>query len=244
MKLYKAYKQVLTEGTVEACVSRFGQELFSPQMGGQEPNTDIEDDYAELIRNYTGGEFGDRVDSEFIEMARNLKKCVAAYPEILYPEKYAYKGTKTTLKALMEPYNEIKNQIKTGQPFEMLYVAKTPIQSWSDDEDVAKEDFGQSGPTLIKLLQKFDKAKETGTVKQFIDQVIEHNLDTQVPLILKYVTNSDDFLFKGKFFNYLSRNDDNEVLRLDNRPIKVMAKIHPPAFSAQVFELLEAIRNN
>jgi hypothetical protein len=244
MKLYKAYKRVLTEGTVEACVSRFGQELFSPQMGGNEPNTEIEDDYAELIHNYTGGEFTDKVNPEFIEMARNLKKCVSAYPEILYPEGYAYKGTKTTIKALLESYDKIKNAIKTGQPFEMIYAAKTPIQSWSNDEEISKEDFGQSGPMLLKLLQKFDIAKENGNVSEFIEHVIEHKLDSKVPVVLRYNTNPNDFLFKGKFFNYLSRQEEDEVLRLDNRPIKVFAKIHPSGFSAQVFELLEAIRNN
>lgn len=244
MKLYEAYKGLILENQVQACVSKFGQELFSPQLGGDEPNTNLEDDYAELIHHFTGGEFGDIINPDFIEMARNLKRCVSAYPEVLHPNGYAWRGTKTNLKALLKDFNDVGNKIRMGQPFKMYYTARTPIQSWSDDEDIAMDEFGQSGPMLLLLLQKFDKAKENGTVKEFIDHVIEHKLDTRVPVVLKYNTSPDDFIFKGKYFNYLSRFDENEILRIDNRPIEVEAKIYPREFSARVFDLLDTIRNS
>lgn len=243
MKLYEAYKGILTENQVQACVSRFGQELFSPEMGGQEPNTEFEDKYIELIHQFTGGET-DVVNPAFTEMARSLKRCVAAYPEILMPKGFAWRGTKTSIKSLLLGFNEIGNKIRMGQPFEMYYTSKTSIQSWSDDEDIAMDEFGQSGPILLNLLDKFDKAREDGSIKEFIDHVIEHELDVKVPVILKYNSTNDDFLFKGKYFNYLSRYEKNEILRLDNKPIHVEAKIYPREFSARVFDLLEAIRNN
>ena len=241
MRLYKAYKKVLTESTVESCVSRFGQELFSPEMGGNEPNTDLENDYIELMRDYNGDT--NLINPEFLEMARDLKKCVSAYPEILYPRGYAYKGTKVPLKALLQSFDKIKEAIKTGQIFEMTYAAKTPIQSWSDDKESAKSEFGPAGD-ILNVLKKFDKAKQNDNVKEFIKQIIEHKLDIKIPIVLKYRTNIDDFLFKGKYFSYLSNYSEAEILRLDNRPINVGAKIYPLDLSNQIFELLEAIRNN
>lgn len=241
MKLIKLYESVLTEGQVEACIGKFGQELFSPAFGGDEKNTETEDDYLELIHKFSGKAHGSRIDTNMYNMAKNLKTCVSAYPEILQPEGMAYRGTKITIEDLLKSYPEIKNQIRTGQPFQMVYNAKTPIQSWTDDEDVANDEFGQSGSLLLLMLDKFDKAKQAGKVDDFLQHLIAHRLDTKIPIIIKYRTRLEDFIFKGKYFNHLSSADENEILRIDNRPIEVYAKIYPIEFSARLFDLLETI---
>jgi hypothetical protein len=243
MKLYKIYESVLTEGQIEACVSQFGKELFAPEFGGTEPNTDKEDKYIELIDKLSGTGYKTNVNTEFIDMARNLRRCVGANPEILQPEGSVYRGTKSTIGDLLKSFDNIKNPIRMGQLFPMVYGANSPIQSWSDDEDMANDDFGQSGTILLSLLDKFDVARKNGTIEDFISHIIQSELDIKVPIILKYRNTQDDFIFKGSYFNYLSRNDDNEVLRVDNRPIEVMAKIYPIAFSARLFDLLDSINN-
>lgn len=229
------------EGRVEACVAQFGRELFSPEFGGEEENTKIEDEFVELIHKFSG-DFGDtRMDTNMYNMAKKLKTCVAAYPKILQPEGVVFRGTKVTIEDLLKSYDYIKNHIRMGQPFRMVYSSKAPIQSWSDDEDAANDDFGKSGSILEKLLDKFEDAKRDGHVDEFLQHLVAHNLDTKIPVILKYRTKQEDFIFKGEFFNHLSNYDENEVLRIDNRPLELHAKIYPIEFSAKLFDLLETI---
>lgn len=244
MKLYESYKNLLVEGQIQACVAQFGQELFADQLGGSEPNTDVEDDYASLIHDFTRTSHGSNINSEFINMARKLKTCVSSYPEILYPNGKAYRGTKITLNHLLQMFDGIKNNLRTGQSFEINYKAKSPIQSWSDNEDIVLDEFSNSGPMLLLLLDKFEKSKQNGTTKEFIDHVIQHKLDTKVPVIISYAATPDSFIFKGKYFSHLSRYSEDEILRIDDRPIRVNAKIYPRQFSANIFDFLEAIRNN
>lgn len=241
MKLVKLYESLIKEGQVEACVAKFGQELFSPEFGGSEDNTELEDDYIELIHKFSGNVHGSRIDTNMFQMATNLKRCVSAYPEILQPEGMAYRGTKVTIEDLLKSYDNIKEDIRLGKPFRMMYSAKTPIQSWTNDEDIANDDFGQSGTLLLLLLQKFVKAKQEGHIDEFLQHLVAHRLDVKVPIILKYRTRQEDFIFKGKYFNHLSSKDEDEILRIDNRPIEVMAKIYPAKFSAELFDLLETI---
>jgi len=241
MKLVKLYKSLILEGQLEACVAQFGQELFSPEFNGAEENTELEDEYIELLHKFSGNISGSRIDTKMFQMSTNLKKCVSAYPDILQPEGMAYKGIKVTIKDLIKSYPEIKNDIQLGKPFRMVYAAKTPIQSWTNDKDVADDDFGKSGNILDKLLDKFDEAKAAGRIDDYLKHIIAHNLDTKVPVILKYRTRQEDFIFKGKFFKHLSSSDDDEILRIDNRPIEVEAKIYPMEFSARLFDLLETI---
>jgi len=241
MKLYKLYESVLTEGQAEACISQFGRELFSPEFGGDEPNSELEDEAIELIHKFNTSKNGSKVNPDFIDMARRLRTCVSSYPEVLHPEGMAFRGTKVSIEDLLESFDRIKNQIRHGQPFKMVYHAKTPIQSWSDDEIIAKDEFGQSGAQLMDILDRFDRARKSGTVMDFLEHIHEHALETRVPVVLAYRTTSNDFIFKGKYFSYLSQKDENEILRIDNRPIEVNAKIHPSKFSAKVFDLLEAL---
>jgi hypothetical protein len=241
MKLVKLYESLILEGQLEACVAQFGQELFSPEFGGEEDNTELEDDYVELIHKFSGKISGSRIDTKMFQMATNLKKCVSAYPDILQPEGMAFKGIKISIEDLIKSYGEIKNDVQMGKPFRMVYGAKTLIQSWTNDEDIANDDFGKSGNILDKLLDKFEDAKLNGQMDDFIKHLVAHKLDTKVPVILKYRTRQEDFIFKGKFFKHLSSTDEDEILRIDNRPIEVMAKFYPIEFSARLFDLLEVL---
>ena len=243
MKLVTLYEALIKEGQVEACVAKFGQELFSPEFGGDEENTKLEDEYIELIHKFSGKSHDSKMDSKMFNMATNLKKCVSAYPEILQPEGMAYRGIKITISDLLKSYDNIKTDIQLGKSFHMIYDAKTQIQSWTNDEDIANDDFSKSGNILDKLLDKFDEARQVGTLDDYMQHLVSHKLDTKVPLILKYRTRQEDFIFKGKYFNHLSSKDEDELLRFDNRPLGVMAKIYPIQFSARLFDLLEALTN-
>lgn len=241
MKLVKLYESVIKEGQVESCISQFGMELFSPEFGGDEPNTKLENDYIELIHKFSGKAQGNQINTNMYNMANKLKTCVSYYPDILQSKGYAFRGIKISIVDLLKSFPEIKERIRMGQPFQMVYNAKTPIQSWSNDEDSANDDFGYRGTDIALVLDKFDIARKSGTINEFIQHIIHHNLDTDIPLIMKYRIQGNDFIFKGEYFNYLSNNDDNEILRIDNRPIEVLAKVSPMEFSTKLFDLLEML---
>lgn len=241
MKLYKLYESVLGEEQIQACVAKFGSELFSPQFGGAEPNTALEDEYVELIHRFSGSDFGTRIKPEFIDMVQNLKTCVSSYPEILYPDGMAHRGINVDLEDLLKSFDKIQNEVKLGQPFKMVYNAKNPIQSWTESEDIANDKFARTGLRLEALLDKFDNARKNGTIKQFLEHVVEYGLDIDVPVVIRFRVTPKDFLFKGKYFSHLSMHDEDEILRIDNRPIDVLAKIHPPKLSARVYDLLKTI---
>lgn len=242
MKLFKLYKNLINEGTIEACISKFGNELFSPQMGGYEINTPTEDKYVELFQNYSNN--SNFINSDFINMANDLNRCLSNYPNIQYRDGFIYKGNNIKLGDLFSIFDNVTNNIRVGQPFNLIYAPKQPIQSWSDDEDVALNDFGSSGPKLNNLINKFKIEKDRNNLKNLSKDVKENYFHLGVPLLLKYRVQPTDLVFKGNFFKYIARQEENEVLRLDNRPIQVTAKIIPMELSNDIFKLLESIKLN
>lgn len=246
MGIYKIFENLIKEAQTseqaERCVKMFGKELFSPQLGGDEPNTDYEANLYRMISNFTLTNYGSNVSENFIEATKNLQKCMSVYPEVLYPKGTAYRGTKLTLKKFLDI------NYKPNQWNKIEYVAHTPIQSWSEDFQVA-EDFAMT--QIDRNTLKTIKFMEENNDKD-IEFFIKHHKDIllekfKIPLILKNKATPDQFLFKAKYFNYLSQSGDgvgdieNEILRIDNRPMIVDAII-PSECEEEILATVQKIR--
>jgi len=72
---------------------------------------------------------------------------------------------------------------------------------------------------------------------------ISDSLDNiTVPIIIKLNTNADDFLFKSKYFMFLSQNKyEEELLRLNNQPTRVNGTIINQYFKS-VFGILRVVK--
>lgn len=244
MKLIKLYKSLIIEGHIESCVSKFGRELFSPELDGKDDlNNKLDSENFELSHKFTNNTTNSRIDTDIYNIANNLKRCVGAYPEIFPTDNMIYKGSKISIGELLKSYPHIRNNMRMGQPFNMIYTAKNVIQSWVDDEDIANDDFSQAGAILSKLLDKFKTKLELGDATEFVKNIFDNHLDIKIPIIIKYRNTQDDFIFKAKYFKHFSNKDENELLRIDNRPIEVLAILYPLEFSAKLFDLFELIFN-
>lgn len=230
MKIYNLYESLLHEETnngVEACVNKYGKELFAPQFGGDEPNTDAEEDAITDIGSFTQTSFGHHIAPKFVDEMQDLKKCISAFPEVLYPEGVAYRGVAIPLKNLL-PFISTINLDRT---FKYNYAARTKVQSWTSSYEVA-DDFGSAavGPFTYKFI--YD-VMDKNLLKQKLAEFSEYDtsyatfLDFfRVPIVLKHTASPDQFLFKSKYFSALSNSEDeDEVIRITNEPIAVEARI-------------------
>ena len=128
MKIYKLYESVLRENKATSCVKAFGYELFGDQLGGKEPNTNTERNYAEEIKDFTDNMYGEATTPEFIEALQHLKYCMSEYPEILIPEETTvFRGTMIPIKYFIQKNQQIN---LTGRN-DYIYKANSQIQSWS-----------------------------------------------------------------------------------------------------------------
>lgn len=51
--------------------------------------------------------------------------------------------------------------------------------------------------------------------------------DLRIAFVLEYMTNSDEFIFKSKYFRMLSMaHHEDELIRIDNKAINVLAKFN------------------
>lgn len=222
MKIFEMYKTVIREAQIEACVKNFGQELFSPQLGGSEKNTNLEDRYLEHIHDFTDNAYGEETSPEFIAALKNLKKCAAQYPEILIPEKTnVFRGV--TLPASYFIKNRLP--INLEQPYPYVYKARSPIQSWSTNPKAA-ENFGNHD-TLNEMGEKINLAEyQTPEARrELLEMVMKEDL--RMAFILTYMANKDEFLFNSEYFKVLSSMYvEEEVIRMTNKPINVTAKFN------------------
>ena len=222
MKILQIYNDLITENVLTACVKSFGYELFGHELGGKEKNTGIENSYVRDINDFTDNMYGEETNPSLVKAFKNLKGCMKQYPEILIPEKTTvYRGTTIPLKYFIE--NKIP--IDTMKPFGYVYKAKSKIQSWSPDFDVAST-FGNQD-SLNDFSQSFDinnyQSKQDRI--NLLQQILDENV--KAAFVLEYVTNPNEFLFKSKYFRMLSRNThEDEIVRIENNPIKVLAKFN------------------
>ncbi|MEN6291182.1 MAG: hypothetical protein ABFD07_04075, partial [Methanobacterium sp.] len=140
------------------CLNKFGKELFGDQFGGFEKNTKLEDEYANLIRNFGDIQFGSNINSKIIDALQDLKNCMSTYPEILVPEsEIVYRGS------VMKLGFFIKNGLKLSEEgIDYKYTPRTPIQSWSANEKMTSEFMGSYDEDLIDLGKLFVKYQLKG----------------------------------------------------------------------------------
>ena len=51
--------------------------------------------------------------------------------------------------------------------------------------------------------------------------------DLRIAFVLEYMTNSNEFIFKSKYFRMLSAaHHEDELIRIDNKAINVLAKFN------------------
>jgi len=245
MEIFQIFEGLIKEEErnkqAEYCIKMFGYELFGDQLGGKEPNTNYESDVLQNIFNFTLISYGKTITQEFIKAVKNLKLCMSSYPEILYPQGIVYRGTKISLKNLLR----IKYKPNTWNKIE--YRANTPIQSWSENEEVAEEfAASQIDRYTYDMINLINKANDKD-----IKSILEKHPDLfdkfKVGIIIKHEATPDQFLFKGKYFNALSQagvnvdDSEDEVLRVDNRPMVVDFKI-PDEYETSIMLVIKKIK--
>ena len=222
MKILRLYENIILENSVEACVKQFGQQLFGDELGGTEKNTGTENSYIRDINDFTDNQYGEETTPELIKDLKNLKGCVKQYPEVLIPEKTSvYRGTLIPLSYFIK--NKVK--INTLESIPYLYKANSKIQSWTPDFDVAST-FGNQD-SINEFSKDFNiQNYQTPEARQnLLSQILKANI--KLAFVLNYTTNPSEFLFKAKYFRMLSKNThEDEILRIDNKPIQVSAKFN------------------
>jgi len=222
MKLLEVYNTVINEAEIEACVKKFGHELFADELGGKERNTGIENKYIDDIQDFTDNKYGEATEPDFLNAMKNLKGCMQQYPDVLIPEKTnVYRGLTIPISYFIN--NKVSIDIQ--KPFPYIYKARNKVQSWSSDFDSASL-FGDQDK-----LNEFAKDLDLNSYqtpearKELLKMVID--ADLRLAFVLQYTSNSNEFIFKSKYFRILSKAyHEDELIRVSNKPIKVMAKFN------------------
>jgi GNAT superfamily N-acetyltransferase len=209
-----------------SCLDKFGKELFGDQFGGHEKNNRLEDEYAKLINQFGDNEFGVGINSKLVDAIYNLKKCTSQYPEVLIPDaEIVYRGSYLPLSFF------IKNGLKISQEgIDYTYTPRTPIQSWTSDEKVAEQFTGVVDINFGKLSKEFIKHHLKGLKAEdnFFLNILPKKEYAATPIPVVYVTKSnEDFIFKHKYFNILTGENEDEVIRVSSNPIEVKLKVNP-----------------
>jgi hypothetical protein len=222
MKIIDVYNSIINESKIEACVKKFGNELFADELGGNERNTGIENKYVDDIQDFTDNKYGEATDPDFYKTIKNLKACMQQYPEVLIPDKTkVYRGLTIPISFFINN----KMVIDMEKPFPYIYKARNKVQSWSADLDAASL-FGNQD-MLNDLADNIDLLNYQTPEKRLNLLKIIQEKNPRIAFILEYVTNNDEFLFKSKYFRKLSKaHHEDELIRIDNKPIKVLTKFN------------------
>lgn len=233
MKLVKIYESVLRENDAQSCMARFGDILFGDQLGGNEKNTDTENQHLKAVYNFTDFDFGANMKPEMVKAIEDLKGCIKTYPEVLKPEtEMVYRGTSAPIMWFIK--NGMIPTKDVPQPYE--YRANSPIQSWTDKIDNAKV-FGEA-----EDLNEFCRTHNIDDIS--FEMLIPKITKFTIPVILEYKATEKDFLFKSKYLNKLSEFvNENEVIRVDNSPILVIAHLNKKWLSMASERLLNNIND-
>lgn len=216
MKLIKLYESILLEGAAESCVAEFGKLLFGDQLGGSEKNTNIENNHATALYDFTDVDYGPNIKPEVVGAVEHLQTCINTFPEILKPEtERVYRGTNIPIMYFIK--NGAIPTANISQPYE--YKATSKIQSWSDRVSIAKV-FG-NGDDMKKLSSSINIDNiNLGDLIPMLSKI-------KIPVVLEYVATEKDFLFKSKYLKKLSEfENEDEVLRIENTPIVVNAYLN------------------
>lgn len=208
------------------CIDNFGKELFGDQFGGFEKNTKLEDEYVNMIKNFGDINFGSNLNPKIIDALQHLKQCVSTYPEILIPEsETVYRGSNMRLSFF------IKNGLKLSENgIDYRYNPRTAVQSWSADEKIASQFAGDYDEDLAKLGKTFIKYQSRGIKhedKFFLEVLTKKEyMNLIVPILYVADVDGNDFLFKHKYFNKLTGENEDEVIRVSSEPINVKLKVN------------------
>lgn len=237
MKILKIYENIIreenTSATADFCVKQFGRELFADQLGGDEPNTKIEDYYASLIRSFTFGDYGFDLRDKLINALNELRICMDEYPEILVSQGIVYRGIVKPFKLIFDNCENFDNHN------EMLYEynATSIVQSWTENHDIALQfSYGGSKSNTPVAFHEFWAIKDNyyrmsenmqiSYLERLMNKFPFLNDDVRVMLITE--ANENEFLFKAKYFKRLSDSPrEDEVLRIDNRPLRCTLNTAP-----------------
>ena len=222
MKILEVYNNLINEIEIEACVKKFGNELFADELGGKERNTGIENKYVDDIKDFTDNKYGEATESDFLKVVKNLKDCMQQYPEVLIPEKTkVYRGLTIPITYFVNN----KTPIDLKKSFPYVYKARSKVQSWTSEFDIAST-FGNHDE-----LNDFSKDLNVNDYetpearKELLKKVVDANL--RIAFVIEHASNTDEFIFKSKYFRVLSKAyHEDELLRVDNRPINVMIKFN------------------
>jgi len=236
MKLFKLYKNIITESNAEFCIKNYGQDLFGNQLGSDEPNTDTENMDVHNIVDFTGVSFGEDLTNSVVNTINRLKKCIDVYPEILIPEKTKlYRGTVVPILTLLKKSKQFPT---AQQPVPFVYRGKSIVQSWSES---------------LKSTQVFGRDDELNDYSEIFDEpldqidlndILEDIGEMMVPIIIEYESNSEDFLFRSKYLSKLSNHpQEMEVIRINNNPITVNAYLNSYVLSNKSQQLLAQLNN-
>ena len=155
----------------EECIRKFGKHLFGEQfdtysdeidrlLNGDltetEVNTNLENELIKLIRDFTGNDFGKRLDPAFATKLRELSKCIDVYPSVLKQIKVpVFRGTKIKFRDIIKYKIEkpsknkivggldqyIKNEKEKGPTMafisNFIYKPTSAVSSWTTDWEKA-----------------------------------------------------------------------------------------------------------
>lgn len=222
MELYKIYESLLIETEITSCVKKFGYELFGHELGGKEKNTGLENSYVRDISDFTDNKYGEETTPEFIKALDTLKGCMKQYPEVLIPEKTkVYRGLTIPARYFIEK----KELITLTERFPYVYKARNEIQSWSDDFDAASTFGNHDTVNEIAAQINFSLYQTPEARQELLKKMIAEDL--RIAFVIEYSTNPREFIFKSKYFKLLSMaHHENELIRMDNKPIRVMTKFN------------------
>ena len=222
LKIYQLYESLILETEITSCVKKFGYELFGSELGGKEMNTGIENQYVRAIDDFTDTQYGEDTSPEFMKAINTLKGCMSQFPEVLMPEKTkVYRGLTIPAKYFIDN----KQPISLTVPMPYVYKARNKIQSWSDNMDSASL-FGNHD-TLNEVAAgiNFAEYQTPEARQQLLSKMIAEDL--RIAFVIEYATNPKEFIFKSKYFRMLSAaHHEEELLRIDNHPIRVLAKFN------------------
>lgn len=219
MKILQLYKNLITEAEITSCVKKFGYELFGHELGGNEPNTNTENNYLSLIQSFTDTKYGIKMSDKFLKSIETLKGCVNQYPEVLIPEKTkVFRGIEIPIKYFIE-HNQT---INTTGSIPYIYKATSQIQSWSNRFDIGGTFGNHNSLNDIAREIEINEFSTPEARQKLLNILVEKNL--KIAFVLEYNTNTKEFIFKSKYFRMLSSaHHEEELIRIDNKPIKTLA---------------------